>query len=155
MKGRLKGKVDSNSGMLALLQRNQDMILNGELALICTSLLVSMQLVEGTSRLTALAAALNLWEQRIKKKSECRRVRSTYANAHAYEQGSILRKSKSSRMERLGIKYCNYIYIIRPMWSRIYRKDRSIRPVPHSATLVTKPTFLVAHWRQLWIPKRA
>lgn len=47
MKGRLKAKVDSNSGMLALLQRNQDMVLNGELALICTSLLVSMQLVEG------------------------------------------------------------------------------------------------------------
>lgn len=40
-------KVDSNSGMLALLQRNQDIILNGESALICTSLLVSMQLMEG------------------------------------------------------------------------------------------------------------
>lgn len=60
MKGRLKAKVDSNSGMLALLQRNQNMVLNGELALICTSLLVSMQLVEGTSRITApLAAAFN------------------------------------------------------------------------------------------------
>lgn len=61
MKGRLRAKVDSNSGMLALLQRNQNMVQNGELALICTSLLVSMQLVEGTSRLTApLAAALIL-----------------------------------------------------------------------------------------------
>lgn len=61
VKGRLKAKFESNSGMLALLQRNQNMVLNGELALICTSLLVSMQLVEGTSRLTApLAAALNL-----------------------------------------------------------------------------------------------
>lgn len=61
MKGRLKAKVDSKSGMLALLPRNQDMVLNGELALICTPLLVSMQLVEGAGRLTApLAAALNL-----------------------------------------------------------------------------------------------
>lgn len=46
--------------MLALLHRNQDLVPNGELALICTSFLVSMQLVEGTSRLTAaLAAASN------------------------------------------------------------------------------------------------
>lgn len=89
--------------MLALLHRNQFLVLNGELALICTSSLVSMQLVEGTSRLTAaLAAALNLWDQRIKEENACSRERSTYANAHACEQGSILRESKSSRMERLG-----------------------------------------------------
>lgn len=49
VEGRLKAKVDSNSGMLALLHRNQDLVsvLSGELALICTSSLVSMQLVGG------------------------------------------------------------------------------------------------------------
>lgn len=104
----------------------------------------------GTSRLTAaLAAALNLWEQRIKKANACRSERGTYANAHTCDQGSILRKSKSSRMERLGIKCCNYNRCICIIWPPCaqdcnYRTDRSIRSRAHSTTLVTKPTFNVA-----------
>lgn len=62
-------------------------------------------------------------------------------------------KSKSSRMERLGyqmLQHQLWICII----GRFYRTNehqqqhiiisRSIRPVPHQATLVTKPPFIVA-----------
>lgn len=75
------------------------------------------------------------------------------------EQGSILRKSKSSRMERLGIKCCNYNLHHLAHVPRFEIERRSIRPVPHPTTLVTKPTFPVAHGRQLrthtTIPRRA
>lgn len=148
----LKVRVYSNSGMLALLHRNQVLVLNGELALICTSSLVSMQLVEGTSRLTAaLAAALSSWDQRIKEDNACSRERSTYANAHAREQGSILRESKSSRMERLGYQmlqlrllYLHHLAHVSNGQQQRIMISRSIRPVPNYTALVTKPTFVVA-----------
>lgn len=57
-------------------------------------------------------------------------------------------------MERLGIKCCNYngcICIIWPMCPDVSNGpfDSSRATVPHSTRLVTKRTFLVAHWRQL------
>lgn len=75
------------------------------------------------------------------------------------EQVSILRKSKSSRMERLGIKCCNYNLHHLAHVLRFEIERRSIRPVPHPTSLVTKRTFPVAHRRQLrthtTIPRRA